>query len=160
MIEKDHYQKKCTEFIRCIAEIREIAHAGQKSSRPLSDGYEYIGLLGEFVFAQKFGFPIDLSIKPMGDGRKDFTTSVGTLDVKTARKAYNLLREVDKDHADILVLAQYYDDLDWIRLVGWEYDLEMAKCPYRDFGYGIINYYKSASELRPMEELERLLANR
>lgn len=145
-------------FLREIARAREELHNGHPSSRPLSEGYEYIGLLGEWVFAMAFGLPIDLTPRANGDKRKDFDTRVGTIDIKTARKPGNLLREAGKPHADILVLAGYNDENESIGFLGWEYDTEMLKCPSRDFGYGILNHYKLVSELHPMNELKRLIA--
>lgn len=153
-------------MVRRIAEQRAALHADHASSRPLSKDYEYIGLLGEFVFGREFGLEVDVSLRPKGDDRVDFYTDIrspfcekGTIDVKTARKAYNLLREKDKRHAEILVLARYSDAEDWIALLGWEYErIIMTKCPVpRDFGKGIENHYVSAAALKPMSELQALL---
>jgi hypothetical protein len=144
-------------FLREIARVRMELHKDHSSSRPLSADYEYIGLLGEWEFSQKYGLPIDLTLRSGGDGRKDFTTGIGTIDVKTANKAFNLLRETNKPHADILVLAQYLEEDDNVAFLGWEYDKNMVLCPHQDFGYGIDNYYKSWQELRTMSSLGKLL---
>jgi|MudIll2142460700_1097286.scaffolds.fasta_scaffold03130_2 hypothetical protein len=143
--------------IKYIASARHNLHLGQSSSRPLSENYELIGLLGEFAFYKEFGTKPDWSLKSTGDGRIDFHVGNITIDVKTALKPYNLLREVYKKHADILVLASVSKDFKQVNLLGWEYDSEMIKQPIKDFGYGVINYYKPADSLRDIEELKILL---
>ena len=144
------------ENLKKVAAIRHEIHKHHKSSRPLSEDYELIGLVGEYRFEVDFGYPMDLSIKPQGDGKVDFHIALGTLDVKTAEKAYNLLREKGVRHAKILVLGQFNRKGTTASLLGWEYDSEMVKCPYKDFGYGIINHYKHHSKLRPMWVLKQL----
>lgn len=84
-----------------VARRRETLHMGHSSSRPLSQDYELVGLAGELAFAEEFGYQVDTSDRPGGDGRVDFHTPAGTVDVKTARKALNLLREQGKPHADL-----------------------------------------------------------
>ena len=143
--------------IKQLAIYRSSIHNKHKTSRPLSYNYEYIGLLGEITFAEEFNLMPDLSFKPKGDGRYDFKLDIGTIDVKTAFKPYNLLREKNKNHADILVLVKYNKELDECFLIGWEYDKNMIKCNFKDFGYGIINYYKPNKELKTIRELKILL---
>lgn len=146
------------QILQQIALWREQLHAQHKSSRPLSEGYEYIGLAGEAAFAELFGLPVDLTARPSGDNGVDFSTSAGTVDVKTYRKPYNLLLEVGKRHADILVLAGY--DGEKARLIGWEYSRVLLACPVRDFGYGIRNHYKAAHSLRKLAELREIIHDR
>jgi len=140
---------------RYYAKKRALLHAGHGSSRPLSEGYEYVGLLGEVAFGLKFGLSVDLSDRPSGD-EYDFKIGGITIDVKTARKAYNLLREAHKPHADILVLAQYLNE-DKILFKGWEYDEAMLKQHIKDFGYNIKNHFKPSTRLRPMAELQEMI---
>lgn len=143
--------------LRKIAAARMDLHKNHKTTRRLSRDYEYIGLLGEWIFATEFNYEIDLSIKPGGDSAIDFITPLGAIDIKTYRKALNLLREIDKKHAHILVLGQYLESKDDVLLVGWEFDSIMISCPKKDFGYGIINHYKHKEKLRPMWVLKHLL---
>ena len=140
-----------------IADQRHNLHKNHASSRPLSEDYEYIGLIGEGKFELTYGYAMDLEQRPGGDSRVDFHTPLATIDVKTARKAYNLLREVGKPHAELLILAEYLPDTDDVRFLGWEWDCNMIQCPSKDFGYGIINHYKHWSELKRMETFEHLL---
>jgi len=122
----------------------------------LSPDYDYVGVAGEIAFAREFGLEVDTTARPEGDGGVDFTLSNGlTVDVKTYRKPYHLLREVNKPHADILVLAGFSDSTGEAHLIGWEWDSEMVKCPTRDFGYGIVSHCKAAGELREISELAR-----
>lgn len=140
---------------------RRAVHRGQESTRRLSDDYDLIGMLGEEAFAWAFGLGArHLELLPGGDGRVDFTLPLyTTVDVKTYEKPYNLLREAGKPHAEILVLAGFDRERKSVRLIGWEYDRVMQACPTRDFGYGVTNHYKAASELRPMRELKGRLVN-
>jgi hypothetical protein len=141
-----------------VAKSRHRIHTEHPTHRPLSEDYELIGLLGEEAFAWSFGLDTEyLDLKPQGDGRVDFHLPCGTVDVKTAEKPYNLLREVGKAHADILVLAGWNRQSRAIRLIGWEYDAEMRCQPSRDFGKGVINHYKHYTQLRPMPELKNLI---
>jgi len=141
---------------------REIArlHRNHGSSRPLSAGYELRGVFGELAFYRITGLEMDLRLLPSGDGRTDFEpgNGVGTIDVKAANKAYNLLRECDKLHADILVLAQVHEDPVIVEFLGWEYDAEMVTCPVKQFhDDGPMNHYKHRSQLRHMPELLAML---
>ena len=135
-----------------IAEQRSTTHVGHASQRVLSEDYNIIGVSGEFAFADKFNLQVDDSIKPSGDKGIDFVLDLSfTVDVKTARLPYNLLLEVGKPIVDIYVLADYNNG-DSI-LLGWEWGVKLSQAPSRDFGYGVINHYISASDLRPMEDL-------
>jgi hypothetical protein len=150
-------KKILRKFLEEIARERDALHKGQDSCRKLSAGYEYIGLLGEWYFSKLFKLPIDFSLKSDGDSRTDFKTKAGSIDVKTARKPYNLLREINKPHSEIIVLAGYNEKEDDIYFLGWEYDKEMLKCPKKDFGYGVINHYKAADQLRSIKDLREML---
>ena len=150
--------------IREVAKRREALHANHATSRPLSQDYEFIGLMGQWEFAKEFGLEIDLSDKPGGDGRINFITDIGTISVSTARKPYNLLREAGKECARYHVLAKYKEKrIAWteyqytVQLLGWESDEEMLKCPVRSFGHNIQNHYKHVRYLRPMIEMRYLL---
>ena len=146
-----------TEILQRIANDREILHKDHKSSRPLSKNYEYVGLKGESQFAKEFGFKIDKELRPSGDNGIDFKSDLGTIDVKTARKAYNLIVEENKVNSDIYVLAKYIDNTDTVELLGWAYSSEVFNAPIRNFGYGIMNHYIPKDNLRSMKLLKNLL---
>ena len=148
------------EDLRRYAAARHNLHKDHASSRPLSIDYELIGLVGEWQFAYEFGMPMDLTPRIGGDGACDFFTPAGSLDVKTARLAFNLLREVDKPHARYLVLAEYTPSPPAARLMGWEYDTQMLRHPMRTFGkHTIVNHYKLYKDLRKMDVLHWIFAN-
>lgn len=143
--------------LRRIAAQRELLHRTHASSRPLSPDYEFIGVCGEAAFAEMTGLDLDELARPDGDHGADFRTPLGTIDVKTARKPYNLLREAGKPAADILVLAEYNPTTETARCVGWMYDWEVVQSTPKDFGYGILNYYRPRTSLRPIAELCQLI---
>ena len=145
--------------LRRIASEREELHKNHATSRPLSKDYEYIGLKGEDKFAEEFGMDIDRELRPEGDGGKDFPSHLGIVDVKTARKAYNLIVEEKKVVSDIYVLAKYTDETDEVELLGWAYKNEVLEAPVRDFGYGIINHYIPKQELKHIQELKDIILN-
>jgi len=142
-----------------IAQQRSGTHVGHKSQRILSSDYNMVGVCGEDAFADEFGLKIDDSIKPAGDKGIDFTLSLPfTVDVKCAKLPFNLLLEVGKPVVDIYVLADYNDsfnkELSSSILLGWEWGKVLAKSPTKDFGYGVINHYIPAEDLRPISELK------
>lgn len=141
-------------IIDAIALDREQLHATTPSSRPLSEGYESVGLHGEFAFGTFSGQMPDITERPKGDAGVDFVVPLlFTVDVKTARKAFNLIHESGKPFADIYVLAEYDDQSATARLVGWEFGSRLASSPTKDFGYGILNHYISRDVLRSMDSL-------
>ena len=141
--------------VRDIADKRTKIHTSHSSTRPLSKDYDYIGVAGEVAFAKEFGLKVDVAVKPGGDKGIDFILPIGTVDVKCYRKPYNLLREVGKIHADILVLAGFDNASKEAYLIVWEYDNEMINCLTKDFGYGIVNHYKAAGKLKTIPELHK-----
>ena len=137
-----------------IAEQRSYTHIGHASQRILSENYNLIGVCGEDAFAKEFNLEIDDSVKPAGDNGTDFFLGLHfSVDVKTAKLPYNLLLEVGKPVSDIYVLADYNDGD--TKLVGWEWGRKLSQAPTKDFGYGVINHYIPAENLRPMSELKR-----
>ena len=140
-----------------FAKLRQQLHKDQDTSRPLSEDYEFVGLAGEIAFSELFDMPIDLRSLAGGDKGVDFTTRLGTVDVKTARKAFNLIVEKGKVVADIYVLASYDGKTKAAELLGWEYGSVIKTWPIKDFGYGIFNHFMTASVLKPMSDLICLL---
>ena len=143
--------------LKKVAEEREAIHRNHTSSRPLSKNYEYIGLKGEAQFSKEFGLDLDVKLRPGGDKGSDFLTTLGSIDVKTARKAYNLIVEKNKVDADIYVLAQYDDSIDKAILLGWAIKDQVLDAPAKDFGYNIINHYIPKSKLMPMDSLKNFI---
>ncbi len=136
------------------AQDRHDAHRNHASSRPLSEDYELIGLLGEVEFGKLTGQMVDLERRLDGDKGVDFVVPLNfTVDVKTARKAFHLIHEAGKGFADIYVLAQYDHETKNIELIGWEWGAVLARAPVKDFGYGIKNHYIPAENLKPMSDL-------
>jgi hypothetical protein len=120
-----------------------------------------LGVMAEIAFAKWSNLNPDLSEKIHGDGCKDFEFQIKnrvlTIDIKAARKPFNLLlKEQDaKRSADILVLCGI--DENAVKFMGWEHKSIMLIMPKKDFGYGYINYYRHSSQLRPMGQLKNLL---
>ena len=138
-----------------FAEERARLHAEHASSRPLSDGYELVGLKGEAEFQRVFNVPMDLNPRSGGDAGVDFVVPLRTtVDVKCARKAFNLIQEQGKvGGADIYVLAQYHDETQHAELLGWAWKAELLRAPVRDFGKGIVNHFIERQDLRSIASL-------
>ena len=142
------------------AKQRHDLHVDHPTSRPLSEGYEEVGMAGEFEFGKFCGQMPDFERRPSGDKGIDFTLPVMyTVDVKTARKAGNLIHERGKRFADIYVLAEYDDTTKAATLVGWTWGITLRAAPTKDFGYGVINHYIARENLRPMSDLKRMMAS-
>ena len=154
------YETSGSENLKRIAQEREFLHRNHKSSRPLSLNYEYIGLKGEAKFAEEFGMLVDTNARPAGDKGTDFSSVIGSIDIKTARKAWNLIVEEGKVLSEVYVLAKYTDQTDEIELLGWEYKDKILNSPKIDFGYGIINHYISSKKLKPMSHLKNAIFNK
>ena len=139
------------------ADARHEAHKDHASSRPFSEDYELVGLVGEAKFGVVCNQMPDLERKLDGDGGIDFVVPLKfSVDVKTFRKPYHLLVESGKVAADIYVLAGYDDDTKKATLLGWEWGAIIKRTPVKEFnGNGVINHYIHASKLRPMIELTK-----
>jgi hypothetical protein len=137
-----------------VAKRRHELHKHHATSRPLSEDYELVGLAGEVEFGRLTCLEPDFSDRPEGDNGCDFTLPDGReVDVKTARKAYNLIHEVGKRFVDIYVLARYDDATETASLIGWETGRSLSESPSRDFGHGVINHYIDAIDLKRMADL-------
>ena len=146
--------------LRVEAAEREALHKNHASSRPLSDNYEYIGLMGEYLFADKFNQPRDRTLRPQGDGGWDFFfPGFGGVDVKTARKPFNLLVEYEHLLLDRTIYVQcgYNDDTDSAYFIGWAYGWDLDP-PVRRFGTSPIwNHWLPRKWLYSMDTLSRAL---
>lgn len=142
--------------ITLISEERCRLKEGLDSSTPLSENYQLIGLCGERYFSEVTGLPMNINVSGLdGDGGVDFLSKLGTIDVKTYAKPFNLLRKVNKHPdkcAEILVLLGYETLHPYARLIGWEYDRMMVIRPTSD-RFGLFNYFKPAGKLRAMPVL-------
>src|SRR5208282_526728 len=129
--------------------------------RPLSDGYEEIGLAGELALERFTGVPMDMTRRPGGDGGRDCTITLATdfhVDVKAARKPFNLIVEAGKVRPrTIYILASYDDKTGEAELLGWEWGKKVLKAPIRDFGHGVFNHFIPRRELRHLDELKQRL---
>jgi hypothetical protein len=153
-VASDFLSDVVSDFFSIEADARHSLHSDHASHRPLSEGYELVGLVGEGEFSRVSHQPLDLNRRPGGDGRVDFVVPFRvTIDVKTARKAGNLIEEEGKVTCDVYVLAEYSDDTRSAILVGWEKGSVLARAPLRDFGHGILNHYIPRDQLRPIPDL-------
>ena len=142
------------DVIKSVADKRERIHDNHASSRPLSKDYELLGIAGELALSEFTGFSPDLKLRPSGDDGVDNLIYIGyTVDVKVARKPFNLIHEKGKKFADIFILAQYNEEDKSATLLGWEYGVILEKAPTRDFGYGVINHYIPREKLRSLKDL-------
>lgn len=133
---------------------RERLHENHESSRPLSEGYEHVGIAGELALSQLTGLAPDLSLRSSGDGGIDSLIYLRyTVNVHAARKPYNLIHEKGQKMADIMILADYDDDTQTSKLLGWEWGSVLLKAPVKDFGHGVMNHYIPRSKLRSIKEL-------
>lgn len=145
-----------SDFVAQVAARRSALHEGQSSSRPLSEGYEDVGLRGEVAFGEFCGLCPDFSDRPAGDAGFDFVVPLlYRVDVKTARNAKHLLHPADKPmNADIYVLAEYVGGK--ATLVGWAWRKTLEDAPVADIGgCGIQSYYVPRESLKPMGALEQ-----
>jgi hypothetical protein len=151
--------------IAAEAAARHAAHQDHPSHRPLSEGYELVGLRGEEAFAQMFGLDMDLSRRPGGDGGMDFVVTMMVkppvifqykVDIKSARKPFNLIVEKGKvDAKTIYVLGHYLELIDKVTPIGWEWGATLLAAPTATFGgHGVLNHYIPRERLRPMRELQ------
>jgi hypothetical protein len=144
--------------LRREAQARHELHVDHPTHRPLSEGYELVGLRGEEALANYFGLEIDLVRRPGGDGGVDNKLCLSgfeyKVDVKCARKALNLIVEVGKvEPKTIYILASYSDEDDAAVLLGWQWGVVLMNAPKKDFGYGVINHYVPRSKLRGLDDL-------
>ena len=144
------------------ARARHDRHIDHPTHRPLSPGYESVGLYGEAEFARVFGGNVDLVPRPGGDRGKDFILRLiidddpvmVPIDVKTARKPGNLIVERGKiKRGTIYVLAGFNNASKAAHLIGWEWSAALLRAPVKDFGYGVYNHYIPRYRLQTIASL-------
>jgi hypothetical protein len=142
-----------------LGQRRHDLHEGHPTHRPLSKGYESVGIAGEISLSGFTGMAPDFTLKAGGDGGIDSHVYLRySINVHAARKPLNLIHEVGKEMADIIVLADYNETSGLSQCLGWEWGRVLAKAPTREFGKGVLNHYIERGELRSMDELsERML---
>jgi hypothetical protein len=108
-------------------------------------------------FAREFNLP--LRFERRGDGGWDFIAPLrAKIDVKCSRDRHWLLVEEGKVLAYIYVLAHCLDEKGrCAELIGWTYKSAVLAVPPRPFPREIVNHVIPAEDLRPMEELHRLV---
>jgi len=124
---------------------------------------DIMGVAGELAFAKRYGLEVDREIRPDGDGHVDFWVGIRgrmvSVDVKVSKKPYNLLiKEWEIDAmADIAVLGRYISNEE-VEFIGWETKGIMRLMPKRKWPpLDNLNYYRHASQLRPMVQLDALI---
>jgi hypothetical protein len=147
-----------------IGTARQSNHPDLSDRLYVDPNTEHIlGVKGEMAFSLVTGLPMDLNIYANGDKGIDFMTPFGnsvelvTLDVKGAVTPFHLLvksHEIERC-AEILVQSRVEGNKVW--LIGWEHKCIMERMPTRDFGCGIISYYRHFTLLRPMSQLLELI---
>lgn len=149
-----------------VAEARHELHKNHASSRPLSKDYELVGLAGEVAMAAFAGTAVDMSLRPGGDAGKDVRIHLHTkqgprwfvVDVKTARKPFNILVEEGKVKSDIYVIARYIEETSTAELIAWQWGSVLKRIPARDVGgFGIISHAQPTRLARQMSELKERL---
>lgn len=136
---------------------RQKLHANYGTPRLYDDPNieDVIGAKGEKAWELLTGIPMDTLDRLDGDDN-DFVQPLNfTFDIKTARKAYNLLVKVtdERKPIDIDVLAEYDECSDKVHFIGWQWRSVMLKQPTKDFGIGVDSHYMHKSKLRPMGEI-------
>jgi len=131
---------------------------GCASQRILGDDHNLVGAAGEQAFSEFCGIEPSWTKTATGDKGLDFQCSLAvTVDVKTARKPYNLIVEEGKVVSDIYILARYHDDTETGTLLGWRWGIDIRQAPVRDFGYGVMNHYMPRATMFPMDALDKRL---
>lgn len=139
-----------------LALERQEQFSGKSSTRALSTGYDLVGAAGEVAFAKWAGKDLD-DIRT-GKRNINIILNMRGINVLTARKPTYLLVEKRKNRADIHVLAEYRDDRDEARLLGWATKADVAAASAWDAGgKGIVSHVIPRQELKPMHELKVLL---
>jgi hypothetical protein len=157
------------EFLDFLAEARHNHNKGNSHNTPLSrDGcpyaYEFKGLVGERCFAARYDYPMELTLKPFGDGGIDFDTwEVGTVDVKTLEHFDKMLVIYSRCYSDCvqrpsshIYVAASYKDYGIATLMGWEYSKVVHQLPHRVYPSGKDNHEVLYTDLRSMVELDEL----
>lgn len=142
-----------------LGRIRSEGHIKARNNRPglkcEGDGLreDIVGAAGELAFARCTGYAVEARILAGGDNGIDFHTALGTVDVKTFMKPYNLLvLPKDIEHiADFIFLGQYFTDTKAATLIGYATRDEIVGASQKDFGYGA-SYFIPAARLHPVKE--------
>ena len=113
-----------------VARGRVEIHRGQRTSNPIRQDREYLGISGEHAFHAATGLPLDMTI----------------------RRAGRMLVGTNEQRCDLRVLA-HYRSLGRSRLIGWEFDDVIHLSPTRPGRNNYTNHVILTQNLRPMSEL-------
>jgi hypothetical protein len=145
-------------------------HEGHRNFRPhlRPRGANLMGLRGEEAFALAFDRPLDLSARPGGDGGRDLSIAITAgatnrldgrlyaVDCKTALHPKDLIVEASRCQPETLyVLCRYLEESDRAELLGWQWGGVLLRSEPKDYGYGVLNHWCPAGELRSIAELHR-----
>lgn len=146
-------------FCKWLGEARYKDKKDYSSYRPLSDNFAMVGVAGELLFSLKTGYAVNTDITPWGDGGIDFDTPLGTIDIKTLRRASQsgLLVEEGKVRAFLYVLAEFWDEPPSVKLLGFAEACSVRNHPARRGSRDIINHRVPIETLEPMDKLYQWL---
>lgn len=153
-------------IVRETAAKRNAHFVNKATNRPLGRNYEETGMWGEWEFGKWSGLMPRLEAG--GDGGYDFLLPVRLrVDVKASRRGDALLVEVGKVKADVYVLVKVEESEECqtqtatttptVKLLGWMWGMDLLSIPPKDTGKGVVNHKVLAKDLRPMEELKRIM---
>ena len=131
------------------------------SHRPLGQAHDAVGLAGEEAFAARYGYKVDREYAQRGDGGADFSTRLGSVDVKTYRKPAHLPVEEGKVRADYYVLARYTepvgDAAGVAALLGWTDRATVLAAPVTDVGgFGVQSHAVRVDALHGLPSLDAM----
>ena len=145
--------------LRALADERAaVQRIGQP--RHLTADKEYVGLVGEREFGNRFWLRMDTTLRPQGDGGIDFRLptydGIYLVDVKTHRLRLGLL--VEKHKCDEFVRKEiricYVCALfEPVELLGWMWGEDVATHRVVEKRHGIISYHVKLEKLSHMDEL-------
>lgn len=149
-----------------LAAARNGAHAPTAVSQ-FDDGVSgearnLVGVLGEIAFAHRYGYPLDETVRPAGDGGVDFWTTLGSVDVRTIGRRYpvcHLLQRAARPVvARLYVLAAVDSTGRAALLLGWTTGGRLAEAPLDTGARARYTASRSMpeSELWPMDVLDEL----
>lgn len=142
------------------SEIANERHEQKKSFKthlPLSDNYELVGVLGEFVFSLLIQERMDTELKVNGDDGFDFQN----INIKSSEehKAKHLIEFIDKDFNGwyVFVIINLTERYGYVK--GYIHSSDFKrKAKTVDFGYGE-RLALSLDQLKPYRQRKTLVLN-
>jgi hypothetical protein len=124
------------EYAKYIAYQRSSQKEKYKTSNPMSDNYEVVGVLGEIVYQIQTNEMFDYRLLVNGDDGDDFNFGVN---VKSSEehKAKHLIEYLDKKIPKIYVFVKINLEKKYGYIYGWIFGFEFERDhKIIDFGYG------------------------